>query len=393
MSPPTPAFSGTFSGSTAQFAVNSATGAITLAENDQCSSSPCNYSLPVTATPSNLTITPFTQTITITSSSGPSVPAAANAGCLTINGGSPTNGSCFGTLALNLDFTGATQSGYSNGTKFSATTQSNWLNCGGGTSTYNVMGVSAGNGSSASPTAPCSSFPITTDSGGSVLQMTITPSDVSAGAGSWTMASVHPIPSNFYAEIRLRIPNSNYNPSVSGFVGDFWSYTGGSAPPCFEQDFAEFTLNSNTGGMNTCPSSATQEQHNWTANGTTFDPTHYHTYGERVTGDGNGNISYCFYLDETQVNIETYISPITGNCGQRGPDPGLIQNYLTALDLLVQVGQEIGPPPPAISDNILYYVQWVRLWDCSNWINATPGTGSGTGTGGQCAGVVLSSNP
>ncbi|HEY2538350.1 MAG TPA: hypothetical protein VGI28_02445 [Stellaceae bacterium] len=307
----------------------------------------------------------------------PSAPAAATAGCSSSNGGGRSNGSCFKTLALNMDFTGATQSGYSNGAKFNADKLSNWLDCAGATSpTMGNSGFSAG-------APPCSVYSIINDYGTNTLDMTFTPSmTTSNNAELYTKKA---IPQEYYVEAKLRTDSASDSTCPNGVpCQDFWSYTyGGSGAPTMEWDFIEmYNSQQDAGGSNVGPGTQV-EQHG--ANSSLvpgYNHDNYNIFGERITQDGTGKVSICFYVNNVQVPV-TY-GRNRRNCAVRH-DRGWLLNYSAPLSAILQSGDG----GHTVSNNINLYVQWLRIWTCPNWTNAN----SPNYNGFACTGAIISSNP
>jgi hypothetical protein len=325
----------------------------------------------------------------LTATSGLSAPAAALAGCQTANGGGPTNGSCFDHLAFSMDFTGATQSGYEGGTQFDARTLSNWLT--------NAPGSSSGCPSSANimfnfgyageaPPA-CSIYTIVSDSGGGGGGATALYQDWVNSAHSTRAAVLATsqyltaatdqgtvFPQGFYIEIRMRSPSA-FDPTWPDV--DIWSYGGYSNVPPSEWDFIE--VYSGGGGYGTCQGGRVSGQ-SCSSQQLVFTPTtypswniaNYQTIGVRLTQNGTTAI-WCSYVNNTQVACQTGSTMTSSSV--LGGDP---------LNILIQNGtfQTSG-------ETSELYVQWLRVWDCTNWRQANYPTVNAN----ACMGVALSTNP
>jgi hypothetical protein len=385
MSPSSPAFSGTLAfvapGNTTGFAVNSSTGAITLAANDPCASAPCTVDLQ--ATPFNGTIAPYTQSGTITST-GSSAPAAALAGCSSVNGGGPSNGSCFSTLALNMDFTTSSAvSGLSNGTLFNAQVISNWLNCSNSSMLWQLGGAGQGNN------APCpSSWSIANDGGTNALLL-------SANANQ-EFSTTSEFPNQYYVEFRWRTDttsDSNCNNGGYSLCQDIWTYDVGSGP-VMEWDFIETTPTSlDQGGSNFNVGSPGKYwvQQNWKlVPGYNHDA--YHTLGARITEDGTGAAAVCYYLDGAQVyigsgtrvnNCESYLASDTVS------DGSTLASNVASMNHAIQM--IIWNSVSGTGNTVNMWLQYLRVWDCSNWTQAgQPAAGN---NGLACEGAIITSNP
>jgi hypothetical protein len=320
----------------------------------------------------------------------PTAPAAALAGCQAANGGGPTNGSCFNTLALNMDFTGATQSGLSNGTKFNAATSSisTWLNCsGGGTSTIWELG-GGGQGNN----APCSAWTIVNDSvsGEDALLMSYDTNQA--------MTTTNAFPNEFYIQFTMRVQNSTSEANCNGSTNcqDVWMYNeccGYSAPiSTFEWDFVEQGANtSNTagaaGGWNLGLPNQVGFTHYWN-NVPSFDIYQYHTLGIRVTQDGNGNQTECYYYDGVQYNLNPSLGQ--GNCVTTNPpDDFGSSSYLNNMSTPAQL---IAWNAISATGTVNTYIQSIQVWECPNWTEAQ-NIPVNPPAGWACAGALISSNP
>jgi hypothetical protein len=308
-------------------------------------------------------------------SRSPIAPAAALAGCHTSNNGDPKNGSCFSTLALSMDWTGATQSGYSNGRKFKADKLTNWLDCAAATPTMQNGGFNA-------PPPPCSVYSIINDNGTNTLKMTFTPSMTRSNAAELYTAQA--FPNEFYVEAKMRTESTSDAVCPNGVpCEDFWSYTAHHGAPPMEWDFIEM-YNSQKDGAGSNVGPGTQvEQHG--ANSSLvpgYNHDNYNIFGERVTQDGTGKVSICFYVNNVQVPV-TYARN-RGNCAVRH-DRSWLSNYSTPIGILLQSGNG----GHSVSGNINLYAQWMRVWSCANWRKANPPHSDGL----ACKGVVLSTNP
>lgn len=412
MSPSPPLFNGSWSlstaggGDTTDFAISSTTGQLTTATNGLCSSPPCNYTVNIVATQNKISNSPFSQIFTITSSSAP---APALAGCQTINGGGPNNGSCFNTEIYNLDFTGATQSFVGTNGNFNASRPiSAWLGACGGSQNFIIAAWQQG-------TPLCGDFSVVTDpiDGGTALLITYTSADKTNGTYAVNVSPGFPslvTPISFYYEVRMRsdsvtLTNSSAgNDILSSFSGHqiSWHQNSETGPEAtfVEEDLWESFIGSPNGGglsnvvewnnpsgcyASNCGGQIANISDGQTITGVgTFNSANYYTFGMRVTNDGTSNIEYCGYLNGIELGCQLNVATVgtfdpsgpydhNGGFGVQGPS---CQNGCT---------------PPLYA-----YFQWIRVYSCSNWNgdwSFDSGTDTGTSTGNPCAGALISSNP
>lgn len=402
MTPATPRFNGTWSlssaggGDTTDFTINSATGQITTVTPSLCGSPPCSYQITEVATQHNISNSPFSTTFTVTASSGPSIPVAANAGCTQYG---TSNGSCFNTLAMNMDFrTSSAVSGFNGKTLFNAQSigngSSGWLGCSATGSPNSTAWTNFFGGFTANATCPSSWSIVSDTDGGTVSALKMTYTTIGNGnagaiadeAGMGTNSNVIGFPQQFYVEFRWRTDaatNSACGNHGSAFseCTDIWSYNvGGHATA--EYDFIEVAFNGYGSGTTLFGTSCCYINNpTWfsAGSGTVLA---YHTYGERVTENSN-TVMACWYLDGSQVNIG---AGNAGNC-QTEDSSAYTTNMASPIQMIIQAanmndGQTAGLTGTA-------YFEYEQVWTCSNWTQAWPPTGNGA----ACQGGLVSSNP
>jgi hypothetical protein len=304
----------------------------------------------------------------------PTAPGAALAGCQTANGGGPTNGSCFSTLALNLDLTGATQSFVANSTPVNATTLSNWLDCAGASSPimYHVTTVSG---------EACSDYSIINDGGTDALRLA-DPAGVNyvqVSTSPYNSQGGHNFPEAFYVEAKIRTDSqsiANMAPYGGQPFSDFWAVypnTGCGSCAYVEWDFSEIYSN-NSNGFATA---RTGSFNNYNPGGITinagsnYSQTSYSIIGARITNDGNGNVAWCVYANNVQQGCTSAAETASW--------------FVTPLQIIF----DSSSGGYAVSGPTNQYVEWLHVWECSNWnaINSPPYEGN------YCSGAVLTTNP
>lgn len=381
------------------FTINSATGQITTVTPSLCGSPPCSYQITEVATQHNISNSPFSTTFTVTASSGPSIPAAANAGCTQYG---TSNGSCFNTLAMNMDFrTSAAVSGISGKTLFNAQSigngSSGWLGCSGLGSPNSTTWITFFGGFTNG--APCpSAWSIVSDTDGgpvSVLKMTYTTigngnaGGVADEAAMGTNVNVFAFPQQFYIEFRWRTDattnnacSNNGTPANFSECTDIWAYSLGGTPTA-EYDFIESSWHGySTGGTLFGTNCCFIETHQWFAQGDN-SVLSYHTFGERVTHDTGTTEMQCWYLDGTQVNIG---GGNVGNC-QSSSTSSYSSNILSPEQMIIQAANMANGGVAGLTGTA--YFEYEQVWTCSNWTQAWPPTKNG----GACQGGLVSSNP
>ena len=237
----------------------------------------------------------------------------------------------FTTLALNMDFTGATQSSY-NGQTFNINdinSATGWLYCynGAGTNPTNpIWWLSPAWGNA----APCNRVFLTNDGGTQTLDIQWQPNDQNNNGinatemDTWTVNESantgHDFPlGGSYIEWRFRQPQSTLDACPGGGSGtdgacllnDVWSWPSPNASGSIEWDFIEtygngFGAGSAHGDLNAQSAPA------WGF----MDYTQYHTYGVRMTTDGT-NMAQCGYLDGNFVGCGSEFVPSTNSQGER----------------------------------------------------------------------------
>jgi hypothetical protein len=324
----------------------------------------------------------------------PTPPAAALAGCSSANGGGPNNGSCFNTLAMHMDFTGATQSFVGTGAQFNATTVSNWLDCAGASAPawYNAVG----NGGST--VAPCSAYSIVKDGGTDALLMEYQPSFAGSNIGSvlmqTTSASRTPgagtaFPLGFYVEFKVRTTAASDSVAGNGIEDDAWSYSAFSGSASSEWDFMEQYANQQDNGGSVVGGYGANgdyvEEHGANSSVTSgYNHDNYNTFGERITQNGTGGVSVCLYVNSVQQNAS--VGGVGAKCSGTTYDAGTN----TPVNMILQSGPESIPTPPP-SGNYDYYVESFDVWTCSNWNQAN--SGSAASNANACDGTIVTTNP
>lgn len=289
----------------------------------------------------------------------------------------------FTTLALNLDFTGATTSSF-NGRTFSATDLSDsnsWLSCqyaaGGGNAPSNpVFWMVPAWGTA----TPCSRASIITDGSTQVLDMQFQPADAAAGSDAdeidtWTVNEPANTGYTFpqggqYVEFTFRVTPNTYSicSGCGGGVADIWTWQTGSG--ITEWDFLELGANGFgysachdwNGGTSNCATPAA-----WGYSGYTT----YQTYGLRLTTDGT-HMDQCSYLG-------AYPNTVFQGCGGEFTPPSGISVTEQRAMLRLTVGPYNTGDAPTSNMDLL--IQSVRVWSCSSWVT------------GPCTGTVLNGSP
>lgn len=278
------------------------------------------------------------------------------------------------TLALNIDFTGATTSSY-NGNTFNAQSLSAWLDCAGASNpVFWVNGFS-------SSAPPCSAYNVINDNGTTVLDMTYLPSywPNSLTTSIQTVnpsnnSSQHNFPQGVYYEVTFKLSNQTVNNSCSSGVGNnplclfgtvfTWVFGNGSTAP-MEWDIVE--TYSNGAAINGAIDHTSNAGYNMGPNyyGGSGDLTNYHTYANRVTTDGNNNWEGCSYLDNSFLGCSG--SSFSG-------DQKTQRNIISA-----NIGAWQGNTNVLTQQDM--YIEHIRVWSCSSWLTS------------QCNGTLLTSSP
>ena len=325
----------------------------------------------------------------------PTPPAAALAGCSSANGGGPNNGSCFNTLVMNLDFTGATQSFVGNSGNFNISPLSNWLDCAGASSPKMFNTGQSSN-------ANACRYSLVSDGGTNALLMQFLPGDWSTNAAKVTQMSTinngspasagTTFPAGFYAEVKVRTTAAS-DAATSLETNDFWSYTGccGQGSPSSEWDFIETYGSQRDGGGFVVYGYGSngyyggQQQAN-----STYVPGYnhdnYNIYGYRLTQDGVKNVAACFYVNNVQQSQTTGL-PVCVPQDLTSSNHSVVDLLNTQLDIIMSAGPDNSTDPSAEMDT---YVEWIHVYTCSNWAAANSLTTYG---GNACAGTVLTTNP
>jgi hypothetical protein len=216
---------------------------------------------------------------------------------------------------------------------------------------------------------PCSDYNIVTDgSNGTVLKISLTNADLSAGRIASQLISQpgsgsgQPYPMATYVELRARIvPGSPLNGSGQNLVWQsFLAPPSGSTLTSFvEENLAEGYFNplgfagsfNATGVSNFNENLQTALELCPTGCGN-FDPTVMHTYGALSTTDGNQALSWCLYADRVPG---TYTK--LGCYNNTGVTPAVLPWRAHQMYIL-----EAGYNGP-----VDVYVEYFRVWSCSTW--------------------------
>lgn len=276
------------------------------------------------------------------------------------------------TLALNIDFTGATASSY-NGTTFDAQTLSDWLDCAGASNPifWEETFVST--------IPPCSAYNIINDSDTAVLDLKYSlsywPTSLTTTiqtANPNDASQVHDFPQGSYYEIEFRQSTNTVDNSCATGQGNnplclfasMFTWVADNANP-MEWDIVEtYSNGAATNGA------IDHYDDNWVNMGPNYydgngDLTNYHTYAMRMTTNGNNQWAGCTYLDNT------FLGCGTGNfSGNQQND----RNFLIP-----------GIGAWSSNNNVLaqmdMYIRHIRVWSCAGWAT------------GQCTGTLLTGAP
>jgi hypothetical protein len=288
----------------------------------------------------------------------------------------------FTTLALNMDFTGATTSSYA-GTTYNINDLSDsnsWLSCqyatgGGNTPTHPVWWVSPAWGNA----APCSRVSIINDGGTNVLDIQWQPNDgpnlgVNASEiDTWTVNESANTGYSFplggsYIEFVFRETPATISACPAGggacLDDDVWSWptSGGST----EWDFLE-TYANGFGAPAVHGDSNASSVPAWGF----LDYTQYRTFGLRMTTDGT-HMDQCGYLDTGAVSTSSSTRTFFGCGGEFTANDGTSTTEQRSF-LRLQVGPVGGSPWP--TENMDMYLQRITVWSCSSW-QTSPCTGT-----------------
>jgi hypothetical protein len=308
------------------------------------------------------------------------VPPGKAGTCGTITGQAATDLASIGfnTCALYNDFTTAIPNTVGTGLSggpgpFTTTPAGNWLNCNGDTAAAVWYWV----GSRGAPGLPCSRVSQANDNGTLGLRIQMFNTDPVNGSppqnteGLWTVGQTQPSGSSYpnaYFEITMR-----NNQTIFGMGDAFWSWepSGGDGNILeidFIEDFGSGGFVSGEDSGQVCWWSTCNGNYNITSLNGGFDRTQYFTIGGLLTGDGNGNWSYCTYLNGTRVgckvnNPATY--PTT--------DPAGMRRYLRLDNSIICDGSSngLGCLQGGTWEHDLW-VKSVKVLTCANW------------QGGQC---------
>jgi hypothetical protein len=115
-----------------------------------------------------------------------------------------------------------------------------------------------------------------------------------------------------------------------------------------------------------------------------FDPTNYHTYGARVTSDGNGDYALCEYFSSAVVS---------------GLPASSFNTCLTTSTSGSQDTRKTMMVPWLVNNNdfskftasVTVYIQRLTIWECADWRGSNEN--SNIFIGNQCNGTLLTSAP
>jgi hypothetical protein len=180
------------------------------------------------------------------------------------------------------------------------------------------------------------------------------------------LAQGEDFPITSYFEATYRVTPTVADPSVSP-LSAFWTWASNMSQNLIELDVIE-TYGSLLGAYDSAihnwpPGSGSFGWEGTSAIPGSYDPTQYHTYGMRVTSDGNSQMSACFYVDGNFISCQNP-QPVGAEFSQRS---FLILN--------------IGALSQQLSRQTDMYVESVRVWSCPAWRDS------------QCSGKVLTSGP
>lgn len=307
----------------------------------------------------------------------------------------------FTRCAANFDFTNTANfvNAGNGGATLNFSNLSTWFNCFGAADTAAMMWSYP---THSPPSAPCDSshYNMVTDSGVQVLRATWNTSDgiATVNTQSETFNGAGPayygftVPNAFYIEVVWRVDTSNIcNPSppppnFSGCLvwGPFQYAANGNPNAFVEVDYDEVYSSNAPEGLGP----------NWGEWGAgcspcgypgppkpTYDPTHYHTYGLRITSDGSSTLGACSYFD-TNIVSGLPLSDSNGACVTANP----INNVYNSRDGMIPVW---GPNPndvPNITAGFNMYVMRETLWECPTWQSLSEHNNAYSGS--QCNGTV-----
>jgi hypothetical protein len=168
-----------------------------------------------------------------------------------------------------------------------------------------------------------------------------------------------------WAPFEYRAPQGDPNTFIEYDYGELYEGTNGNGTGCVIQSNANSPIY-----MPVC------------------DPGNYHTYGYRITADGNDNIAMCNYYSATPVNglpASSFSSCLsTSKSGISNAREGV---FPTWGPFGADVAAGFFGSTPSFS------ILQVRLtiWACNGWEG--PNEHSNVFTGAQCNGTILTSAP
>jgi hypothetical protein len=120
----------------------------------------------------------------------------------------------------------------------------------------------------------------------------------------------------------------------------------------------------------------------------TCDPGNYHTYGYRITTDGNSNIAMCNYFSSTPVNG---LSAATFNTCATSSKPGNQDQRQGMFVMWVPYGNDVRDGFFDGTTDISVYLVRLTVWECPGWQGANEH--NNVFLGAQCNGTLLTSSP
>ena len=443
MSPASPAFSGSWSlqttGSVGGTSCDNS-GFFSVsgnALNISSSATAATYHPCYVATQSGISNSPFPNVATVTvNSGGGNVPAVANAGCLVANGGGPTNGSCFNTQIVNLDFTGATPSFKTgaSGVKgtFNATNVGSWLysnNGSGCASSPTQFYASTENQYTGGTNPACSDYVVASDPADGINSFKVTYSlsdwnnnlpgvSFIASTASSTMDIQPVVPLSIYFTFTWKIDsqsNTNViNLESSGgayLIANSFNMYNALAPPYYngtligfiEWDWPEDHVvtvdcegagavgsttwggydtygpginwyTSNYGGRSDQHNCVPPISRNVAVDASAYyNPVdHYVKMEGRVTGDTSGNFQSCLWLSEPPSGTRHFLA-----CRPWSP-PAIMRGgrNMVNISALFIVDNGTGTVQGSWQGPVTLWFRDIEVWSCSAWNQGWTYTGT-----------------
>jgi hypothetical protein len=120
----------------------------------------------------------------------------------------------------------------------------------------------------------------------------------------------------------------------------------------------------------------------------TCDPGNYHTYGYRITTDGNSNIAMCNYFSSTPVNG---LSAATFNNCLTTFKSGIQSSREGMYPMWGPFGADVAAGFFGSTPSFSIYLVRLTVWECPGWEG--PNEHSNVFAGAQCNGTLLTSGP